>query len=125
MARAELSGFRSGTATQVVTLCKYIGYSEQLSLLPGFSCPMGRGGPAKPLGNFQSEKGRITYAPEEWFSGFSALALVALLNGCANNSSSSGNPNPQSSSVFVTGTDAPLPGVVGFRVASPARSVME
>jgi hypothetical protein len=54
--------------------------------------------------------------PKKWFSGFSALALVALLNGCANNSSSSGNPNPQTSSVFVTGTDAPLPGVVGFRV---------
>jgi uncharacterized protein DUF4382 len=53
---------------------------------------------------------------KKWFSGFCALALVAVLNGCGNNSSSSGNPNPQSNSVFVTGTDAPLPSVVGFRV---------
>ncbi len=52
----------------------------------------------------------------KWFSGFCALALIALLNGCGNNPSSSNNTNPQSNSVFVTGTDAPLPSVVGFRV---------
>ena len=46
---------------------------------------------------------------KKWFSGFSVLAFIALLNGCGNNSTSSNNTNPQSNSVFVTGTDAPLP----------------
>ncbi len=31
----------------------------------------------------------------KWFSGFCALALIALLNGCGTNSSSSNNTNPQ------------------------------
>ena len=53
---------------------------------------------------------------KKWFGTFSALALVALLAGCGNNSSNDNNITPQSNSVFVTGTDAPLPSVVGFRV---------
>jgi len=53
---------------------------------------------------------------KKWFSAFSALALVALLVGCSNNSSNSNNVTPQSNSVFVTGTDAPLASIVGFRV---------
>jgi hypothetical protein len=53
---------------------------------------------------------------KKWFYGFSALVLVALLAGCSNNSSTPSNISPQSNSVFVTGTDAPLPSVVGFRV---------
>jgi hypothetical protein len=54
---------------------------------------------------------------KKWSRGIFALASVALLVGCGNNSSSpSGNPAPQSNSVFVTGTDAPLPSVIGFRV---------
>src|ERR1700746_750819 len=48
--------------------------------------------------------------------GLCVLALVAQLNGCGNNSGSSNNTYPQSNSVFVTGTDTPLPSVVGFRV---------
>jgi len=54
---------------------------------------------------------------KKWFSGFCALALVAAISGCGNSSGNpGGNINPQSNSVFVTGTDAPLPSVVGFRV---------
>jgi hypothetical protein len=53
---------------------------------------------------------------KKWFSAFSALALVALLAGCGNNSTNGNNVTPQSNSVFVTGTDAPLASVVGFRV---------
>jgi len=53
---------------------------------------------------------------KKWFSGIFALALVALLTGCGNNPNTTNNNNPQSNSVFVTGTDAPLPSVVGFRV---------
>jgi Domain of unknown function (DUF4382) len=55
---------------------------------------------------------------KKWFRALSALALVALLTGCGNSSSSNnltGN-TPQSNSVFVTATDAPLPSVVGFRI---------
>ena len=53
---------------------------------------------------------------KKWFTVISALGLVALLAGCSNNSSSNPNQTPQSNSVFVTGTDAPLASVVGFRV---------
>jgi len=54
---------------------------------------------------------------KKWFTALSALTLVAFLAGCGNNSSgNSGTINPQSNSVFVTATDAPLPSVVGFRV---------
>ena len=55
---------------------------------------------------------------KKWFPVFSALAFVALLAGCSNNSSgnNTNNTQPQSNSVFVTGTDAPLASVVGFRV---------
>ena len=54
---------------------------------------------------------------KKWSRGLFVLALVGLVAGCGNNSSSpSGTPTPQSNSVFVTGTDAPLPSVVGFRV---------
>ncbi len=53
---------------------------------------------------------------KKWFSGILALVLVALLTGCGNNPNTTNITNPQSNSVFVTGTDAPLPSVVGFRV---------
>jgi hypothetical protein len=54
---------------------------------------------------------------KKWFCACFALALAAFLAGCGNNSGSSNtSPNPQSNSVFVTGTDAPLQSVVGFRV---------
>jgi hypothetical protein len=55
--------------------------------------------------------------PMKWLSGISVLALVALASGCGGGSSSSTtNPTPQSGSVFVNGTDAPLPSVVSFQV---------
>lgn len=55
---------------------------------------------------------------KKWFLGGSALALAAFVVGCSGGSSSNSNNNttPQSNSVFVTGTDAPLPSVVAFRV---------
>jgi len=55
--------------------------------------------------------------PMKWLSGLSVLALVALASGCGGGSSSSTTtPTPQSGSVFVNGTDAPLPSVVSFQV---------
>jgi hypothetical protein len=55
--------------------------------------------------------------PMKWLSGISVLALVALASGCGGGSSSSTTtPTPQSGSVFVNGTDAPLPSVVSFQV---------
>jgi uncharacterized lipoprotein YajG len=35
---------------------------------------------------------------KKWYSAFCALMLIALLNGCSNNSSSFNNTNPQSNS---------------------------
>src|SRR5271166_368923 len=62
------------------------------------------------------ERENVPMHLKKWSTGIFALVLVALLSGCGNNPSSSNNTNPQSNSVFVTGTDAPLPSVVGFRV---------
>jgi len=83
--------------------------------------PQGTVGSERPPGGFFSLWKReilIMYL-KKWFTACFALALIALLAGCGNSSdssNSSGNSNPQSNSVFVTGTDAPLPSVVGFRV---------
>jgi hypothetical protein len=53
----------------------------------------------------------------KWLSGLSVLALVALASGCGGGSSSSTTTStPQSGSVFVNGTDAPLPSVLSFQV---------
>lgn len=53
---------------------------------------------------------------KKWLHVCLALALITLLAGCGNNSNSSSNTTPQSNSVFITGTDAPLASVVSFRV---------
>jgi hypothetical protein len=55
--------------------------------------------------------------PMKWLNGLSVLVLVGLACGCGGGSSSSiTTPTPQSGSVFVNGTDAPLPSVVSFQV---------
>jgi hypothetical protein len=55
--------------------------------------------------------------PMKWFSGISVLALVALASGCGGGSASSTTTTqPQSGSIFVNGTDAPLPSVLSFQV---------
>jgi Domain of unknown function (DUF4382) len=54
---------------------------------------------------------------KKWFVPLFAFAFIAVLSGCGSGSSGSAQtPAPQSNSVFVTGTDAPLPSVVAFRV---------
>src|ERR1700730_10472090 len=53
----------------------------------------------------------------KWCNGILVLALVALASGCGGGSSSSTTTTQtQSGSVFVNGTDAPLPSVVSFQV---------
>ncbi len=55
--------------------------------------------------------------PMKWTSGILALGLVALASGCGGGTSgSTTTTTPQSGSVFVNGTDAPLPSVVSFQV---------
>jgi hypothetical protein len=55
--------------------------------------------------------------PMKWLNALSVLALVALASGCGGGSSSSTTTStPQSGSVFVNGTDAPLPSVLSFQV---------
>src|SRR2546429_5842078 len=52
--------------------------------------------------------------PKKWLSGVFALALIAFMSGCG--VSFSPMTQAQSGTVFVTGTDAPLPSVVSFKV---------
>ena len=54
--------------------------------------------------------------PMKWLSGIAVLALVAAASGCGGGASSTTPTQPESGSVFVNGTDAPLPSVVSFQV---------
>ena len=54
--------------------------------------------------------------PMKWLSGIAVLALVAAASGCGGGASSTTPTQPESGSVFVSGTDAPLPSVVSFQV---------
>jgi hypothetical protein len=63
---------------------------------------------------------------KNWCKGFLALALLSLLSGCGGGgSSSSMNATPQSGTVFVTATDAPLPSVVSFQIDITGLSVSD
>jgi hypothetical protein len=61
----------------------------------------------------------------KWFSGIAALALAAFAVGCGGGNTAIQNPQPESGTVFVSGGDAPLPGVVSFKVDVSAISVAE
>ena len=54
----------------------------------------------------------------KWFSGLFALALTGFAAGCGAGSTSMQPvlPQSQSGTIFVSGSDAPLPSVVSFRV---------
>ena len=54
--------------------------------------------------------------PKKWFSAIACCALSALVVGCGGNSTTTPLQQMQTGSVFVTGTDAPLPSVVSFQV---------
>lgn len=53
--------------------------------------------------------------PKKWLSGVFATVLIAMMSGCGGGPASQ-MLAPQSGTVFVTGTDAPLPSVVSFQV---------
>ncbi|HTQ59863.1 MAG TPA: DUF4382 domain-containing protein [Candidatus Solibacter sp.] len=61
----------------------------------------------------------------KWFSGLFALALVAFAAGCGAGSTTTQPVLPQSATVFVSGTDAPLPSVVSFKVDVSGISLAE
>ncbi len=56
--------------------------------------------------------------PMKWLSGILMLAIVVLASGCGGGASNSSSTSvqQQSGSVFVNGTDAPLPSVLSFQV---------
>jgi len=62
--------------------------------------------------------------PKKWLSGVFAVVLTAWISGCGGGSSSM-PVAPQSGNVFVTGTDAPLPSVVSFKVDITGMSVTD
>jgi len=61
----------------------------------------------------------------KWLSGTIALALVAFAAGCGAGSTTTQPVLPQSATVFVSGTDAPLPSVVSFKVDVSGISLAE
>jgi hypothetical protein len=55
--------------------------------------------------------------PMKWLSAMVVLAMMVVASGCGGGASTSTQtPQQQSGSVFVTGTDAPLPSVLSFQV---------
>jgi Domain of unknown function (DUF4382)/Domain of unknown function (DUF5666) len=55
--------------------------------------------------------------PMKWLGGMVGLAMMVVASGCGGGASTSmQTPQQQSGSVFVTGTDAPLPSVLSFQV---------
>jgi Domain of unknown function (DUF4382) len=55
--------------------------------------------------------------PMKWLSGLLVLGLVAVVSGCGGGASTTPEATEnESGSVFVTGTDAPLPSVLSFQV---------
>jgi Domain of unknown function (DUF5666) len=52
----------------------------------------------------------------KWLGGISALALAAFAVGCGGGNTAIQTAQPQSGTVFVSGGDAPLQGVVSFKV---------
>lgn len=64
-------------------------------------------------------------SPRKWFVGVCAGALVAFAAGCGGSSMTTPPVQPQSASMFISGTDAPLPSVVTFKVTITGISVAE
>ncbi|MHB8502431.1 MAG: DUF4382 domain-containing protein [Candidatus Acidiferrales bacterium] len=61
----------------------------------------------------------------KWLSGVCALALIALAVGCGTGSTTPQTVQPQSATIFVSGSDAPLPSVISFKVVISGISVAE
>jgi hypothetical protein len=61
----------------------------------------------------------------KWLSGVFTLALVGFAAGCGAGNTTMQTAPPQSATVFVSGTDAPLPSVVSFKVVVSGISVAE
>lgn len=54
--------------------------------------------------------------PKKWFALLFLSLFVVFAVGCGGGSATTTTSSPQSGTVFVTGTDAPLPSVVSFQV---------
>jgi len=63
--------------------------------------------------------------PRRWLRVVSALALTAFAAGCGGGTQTTQQMQPQSGTVFVSGSDAPLPSVVSFKVTISGISVAE
>ena len=61
----------------------------------------------------------------KWLSGLAALALIACAVGCGAGNTTTQTVLPQSGTIFVSGSDAPLPSVVSFKVDISGIAVAE
>ena len=83
----------------------------------------GSAGARAPPG-WKARKENIMY-PKKWMNGLLAVTLTVLASGCGMGSSYTPPVQTQSGTVFVTGTDAPLPSVVSFQVDITGMSVTD
>ena len=61
----------------------------------------------------------------KWLSGISVSAQVAFAVGCGAGNMTTPVMQTQSGTVFVSGSDAPLPGIVSFKAIISGTSVAE
>src|ERR1700675_35185 len=74
---------------------------------------------------YSSSKGKKAMNRRKWLSGIFAFALVGFAVGCGAGNMTTPVVQNQSGTVFVSGGDAPLPGVVSFKVVVSGISVAE
>src|SRR5579859_6671738 len=69
------------------------------------------------INNKTNKKGSRIMNPKKWLSGILYLALAVFVVGCGGGAMDTPPVSQQQSgTMFVTGTDAPLPSVVSFQV---------
>lgn len=84
----------------------------------------GRWAHAAPPG-YSSGKGKKIMNPRKWLSGLVAFVLTGFAAGCGAGNTTMQTVQPQPATIFVSGTDAPLPSVVSFKVVVSGISVEE
>jgi len=74
---------------------------------------------------YSSRKGKKDMNPRKWLCGIFALELIGFAAGCGAGNTTMQTVQPESGTIFVSGSDAPLPSVVSFKVDISGIAVAE